>query len=44
MVGGRNIQRWEVVSHEFMLISHKYDTLYGLGEVIFSREDPKTDE
>lgn len=42
MLGGRNIQRWKVVSHEFMLVPHKYDTPYGLDEVILSREAPKT--
>lgn len=44
MLGGRNIQRWKVVSHEFMLVPHKDDTPYGLDEVILSQEAPKTYE
>ena len=30
------MQRRKVVSNEFMLVPHKYDTPYGLDEVILS--------
>jgi len=36
------MQRRKVVSNEFMLVPHKYDTPYGLDEVILSWEAPKT--
>ncbi|MBX9076560.1 SAM-dependent DNA methyltransferase [Streptococcus anginosus] len=44
MLGGRNIQRWKVVSNEFMLVPHKVDTPYGLKEDILADEAPKTYE
>lgn len=42
MLGGRNIQRWKVVSNEFMLVPHKIDTPYGLDETILAAEAPQT--
>lgn len=42
MLGGRNIQRWKVVSNEFMLVPHKLDTPYGLPEDILADEAPLT--
>ena len=42
MLGGRNIQRWKVVSNEFMLVPHKIDTPYGLDETILATEAPQT--
>lgn len=42
MLGGRNIQRWKVVSNEFMVVPHKYDTPYGLSEDILVEEAPLT--
>lgn len=42
MLGGRNIQRWKVVSNEFMLVPHKADTPYGLDETILAAEAPQT--
>ncbi|MBG9367418.1 N-6 DNA methylase [Streptococcus sp. NLN64] len=42
MIGGRNIQRWKVVSNEFMIVPHKPDTPYGLPEDILADEAPLT--
>lgn len=44
MLGGRNIQRWKVVSNEFMVVPHKPTTPYGLQEEILADEAPKTYE
>lgn len=44
MLGGRNIQRWKVVSNEFILVPHKEDTPYGLKEDILADEAPLTYE
>ena len=44
MLGGRNIQRWKVVSNEFILVPHKEDTPYGLKEDILADETPLTYE
>ncbi|OOF38932.1 methyltransferase [Rodentibacter rarus] len=32
MLGGRNIQRWRVVSHEYMLVPHSAEHKYGIPE------------
>ncbi len=42
MLGGRNIQRWKVVSNEFMIVPHKPSTPYGLSEEILADEAPLT--
>ncbi len=42
MLGGRNIQRWKVISNEFILVPHKKDTPYGLDEEILASEAPLT--
>lgn len=42
MLGGRNIQRWKVVSNEFMIVPHKIDTPYGLAEEKLADEAPRT--
>lgn len=44
MLGGRNIQRWKVVSNEYMLVPHKHNTPYGLDEEILVAEAPRTYE
>lgn len=42
MLGGRNIQRWKVISNEFMIVPHKVNTPYGLSEDILADEAPLT--
>lgn len=42
MLGGRNIQKWKVVSNEYMLVPHNIDTPYGLDELTLTKCAPKT--
>lgn len=42
MLGGRNIQKWKVVSNEYMLVPHNIDTPYGLDELKLAKYAPKT--
>lgn len=42
MLGGRNIQKWKVVSNEYMLVPHNIDTPYGLDELTLAECAPKT--
>lgn len=42
MLGGRNIQRWQVVDCEYMVVPHTPDTPYGLAEGDLARSAPLT--
>lgn len=42
MLGGRNIERWRIKSHEFMLVPHDSDNLYGISEEQLCIKAPAT--
>lgn len=42
MLGGRNIARWMVKSHEYMIVPHSSEYKYGIPEVMLAREAPET--
>lgn len=42
MLGGRNIQRWRVVSHEYMLVPHSVQHKYGIPEENLITDYPLT--
>ena len=44
MLGGRNIARWRVKSHEYMLVPHTGEHKYGIPEGELAQSAPKTYE
>ena len=42
MLGGRNIARWMVKSHEYMIVPHSSEYKYGIPAVLLAREAPET--
>lgn len=42
MLGGRNIQRWKVVSNEYMIVPHDINNIYGLSDVDLYKKAPRT--
>lgn len=42
MLGGRNIERWRVKSHEYILMPHDKENLYGVPVLELARRAPKT--
>lgn len=42
MLGGRNIQRWRVMSHEYMLVPHTAQHKYGIPEIELMQDYPLT--
>uniref|UniRef100_UPI00402AC647 hypothetical protein n=1 Tax=Turicimonas muris TaxID=1796652 RepID=UPI00402AC647 len=42
MLGGRNIQRWRVVSHEYLLLPHTSRDIYGIPEADLTARFPLT--
>lgn len=42
MLGGRNIARWMVKSHEYMLVPHTAEYKYGIPEEVLAAEAPET--
>lgn len=42
MLGGRNIQRWKVISNEFMLVPHTPETPYGMSEIDLAKNATET--